>query len=426
MVNYTLQNNKEFKQSFYNDFMSLSVLLNDGMDKEGLDFFAEKNIQVDQTKRDAEELVKVAGNYDGICVRSATKITKEIIEAGVKGKLKVIGRAGVGYDNIDVKSASENGIAVKIAPNGNTNSTAELALALMFATARNIPQANNSLKTGKWIKKPFSGTELSGKTLGILGCGRIGQRLSEMVSGLNMKVLGYDVRAEEVKRLYPHSRIEYIDQWNLLMDSDFISVHAGGKDEVIGEKELAVMKPTAILINAARGSNVDNDALYTALLDNQILGAGLDTYPKEPKKEGEDITDSMKKLASLENVVMTTHLGASTKEAQKLTSVEMAKVISSYLLGTEDSFESSVNLKATVETEKRMVYPLHIYHKDSPGAFLEIDRILKNNVVNIRDNPSRQMEEGKAMTIYRIHQEPTEKVIEELNNLKEVVKWAKR
>lgn len=407
--------------------MDLIVLLNDGMDKEGLEFFSEKGIKTDTKKREPEELIKIAGEYDGICVRSATKITKEMIESGVKGKLKVIGRAGVGYDNIDVASASENGIAIKIAPNGNTNSTAELALALMFDVARNVSKANNSLKSsGKWIKKPFNGIELSGKTLGIFGCGRIGQRLSEITEGLNIKVIGYDVNEKAVKRIYPNSRIEYSTKEDVLINADFISIHAGGKDEIIGEKELAIMKPTAILINAARGSNVNNEALYIALSEKQILGAGLDTYPKEPKKEGEEITDSMKKLAGLENIVMTTHLGASTKEAQRLTSVEMAKVVSNYLLGTGDIFESSINLKETVETEKRKVYPLYIFHYDSPGAFRKIDEVLEKNGINIRENPSRQIGDGKVTTIYKIHQEPTEKVIEELNRLDDVVFWAKR
>ncbi|VVB82654.1 Glyoxylate reductase [uncultured archaeon] len=407
--------------------MDLTVLLNDGMDKEGLELFSEKGIKADTKKRSAEELIQIAGEYDSICVRSATKITKEMIEAGVKGKLKVIGRAGVGYDNIDVTAANENGIAVKIAPNGNTNSTAELALALMFDAARNISRANNSLKNSrKWIKKPFTGIELAGKTLGIFGCGRIGQRLSEMVSGLNMKVIGYDVNEKVVRTLYPNSRIEYTSKENILKNADFISIHAGGKEEVIGVQEFVSMNHNVILINAARGPNVNNNALYTALSEKWILGAGLDTYPNEPKKEDEEITETMKKLATLENVVMTTHLGASTKEAQRLTSIEMAKVISNYLLGTGDIFESAINLKANVETEKRKVYPLHIYHRDVPGAFKGIDEVLEKNGINIRENPSRQIGDGKVTTIYQIHQEPTDKLISELNQLSDIVFWAKK
>jgi D-3-phosphoglycerate dehydrogenase len=153
----------------------MKILANDGLDSSGLEIFEEQGFEVDTDKKDPTTLVDVVGEYDGLVVRSATKVIQPIIEAGAKGKLKIIGRAGVGYDNVDVATASEHGIVVKIAPNGNTESTAELALGLMLAVSRNIPQAHASLREGVWIKKPYKGHTLTGKKLGIIGCGRIGK-----------------------------------------------------------------------------------------------------------------------------------------------------------------------------------------------------------------------------------------------------------
>src|SRR5271157_3133344 len=170
----------------------MKVLLNDGMDEEGIKLFKNAEIETDNCKRDPKSLVEQIGDFDALVVRSATAVTREIIESGVKGNLKVIGRAGVGIDNIDIKAAVENGIIVKSAPFGNTNATAELALALMMSVSRRVAQGHYSLKRGIWRKKCFEGTELSGKTLGIIGCGRIGQKLSELAVGLSMETIGYD------------------------------------------------------------------------------------------------------------------------------------------------------------------------------------------------------------------------------------------
>src|SRR3989338_833536 len=180
-------------------------------------------IVTDRKKKEGIELLEKIPEYDGICVRSSTKVTREIIEAGAKGRLKIIGRAGVGFDNIDAGAASENGIVVKYAPHGNTNSTAEMALGLMLAVSRNIPQANQSLVNGIWVKRPFQGTELSRKTLGIVGCGRIGKRLAELVRGFDMKVIGYDLNEDK------EAPIEYTLLDALLKQADYVSVHVGGK-----------------------------------------------------------------------------------------------------------------------------------------------------------------------------------------------------
>src|SRR3989338_4794956 len=170
----------------------MRVLLNDGMDEEGLEVFKRAGIETDTRKRDIGKLVDEIGGFDSLVVRSATKVTRDVIEAGVKGNLIIIGRAGVGYDNVDVDAASEYGLVVKYAPHGNTNATAELAIALMLSVSRNIPQAHSSLVDGVWRKKEFQGRELSHKTLGIIGCGRVGQRLSQLVIGFDMEVIGYD------------------------------------------------------------------------------------------------------------------------------------------------------------------------------------------------------------------------------------------
>ncbi|MCK5283485.1 MAG: hydroxyacid dehydrogenase [Nanoarchaeota archaeon] len=395
----------------------MKVLLNDGMDKDGIKLFEDANIEVDTEKRDHDALLKEIADFDAIVVRSATKVTQDIIEAGAKGRLKVIGRAGVGYDNIDVDTASKNGILVKFAPHGNTNATAEIALTLMMAVSRNIPHAHHTLKKGIWKKKPFKGTELSHKTLGIIGCGRIGQRLSQLVIGFDMDVIGYDAFPEYAKSNFPESRIKYMSKEDVLKKADYISIHTGGKTVIIGKQELALMKPTAFIINASRGGNLDNDALYEVLKQGKIAGAGLDTYPDEPKKEGSEFTSD---LIELDNVVFSSHLGAATKEAQKKTALEMAKVVIDYLL--DGDFTNSVNAGENVESESKPCYPLFIHHKDVPGAFAKIDEVLADNGINIRENPSRQLgKDGTVLTVYLVHQKATEKVTGALEELEIVI-----
>ena len=384
----------------------MRVLLNDGMDKEGIDLFNQAGVETDVEKKDLDRLVAEIGNYDGLLVRSATKVTRAVIEAGMKGYLKIIGRAGVGYDNVDVVAATEKGIVVKCAPHGNTNATAELALSLMLAVSRNIPQAHYSLKSGLWKKKAFEGSELSHKVLGIIGCGRIGQRLSELVLGFGMDVIGYDLI------INPESKIKYLPKDEVLSKADYISLHAGGKQVIIGERELSLMKPNAYLVNASRGANIDEEALYKALEAKRIAGAGLDVYSQEPK-EGNPFSN---KLAGLDNVVLTSHLGASTDEAQRKTSIEMASAVIDFL--TKGNFSNAVNAGETVSSEQKPVYPLFIFHKDMPGVFAKVDEVLSNFNINIRENPSRELgNDGNAMTVYLLHQRASPEVIVELRKL---------
>jgi D-3-phosphoglycerate dehydrogenase len=389
----------------------MKVLLNDGLEKEGLKLFQDAGIETDTQKRDLNKLIADAGQFDALIVRSTTKVTREVIEAGAKGKLKIIGRAGVGYDNIDVEAASENGIVVKSAPYGSTNAVAELTIGLMLSISRNTPQAHYSLKTGVWKKGKFKGTELSYKTLGILGCGRIGQRLAEIARrGFDMEVIGYDIKP------CLESGIKFVTKQEVLSKADYVSIHTGGKEMVVGEKELGLMKPTAYLINTSRGSNVDEQALYKALKEGKIAGAAVDVYADEPKSEGSEFKS---KLKELDNVVSSSHLGASTIEAQKETATEIARLISGYLLGGD--FANAVNAGESIELEEIPVYTLFIHHRDVPGVFANIDKVLADNDINIRANYSRQIGNSDyAISVYVIHKKVSPEIIKKLKAIPNV------
>jgi D-3-phosphoglycerate dehydrogenase / 2-oxoglutarate reductase len=383
----------------------MKVLLNDGLEKEGLAIFQQAGIETDTKKRDPAQLVAEIGQFDALVVRSATKVTREIIEAGAKGNLKIIGRAGVGFDNIDAAAASENGIVVKIAPFGSTNAVAELAIDLMLSISRNTPQAHHSLKNGVWIKKKLEGRELAYKTLGLIGCGRIGQKVANIAKrGFEMEIIGYDIKP------CPESGIKFLaTKEDVLAEADYISVHTGGKDVIIGAKELSLMKPTAYIINTSRGNNIDQQALYCALKDGKIGGYATDVYKEEPKAEGDAFTD---KLKELDNVVLCSHLGASTVEAQKETSTEMARVLSSYLLGGD--FTNAINAGESIEVEEKEVFTLFIHHKDVPGVFANIDKVLADCNINIRANFSRQINTGYAISVYVLHQTVTPEIVAKL------------
>ena len=392
----------------------MKVLVSDGMEESGVDYFRQNGIEIDLRRKTLEILLGCIGEYDGLIVRSSTNVDRNLVYRGAEGNLKVIGRAGVGYDNIDVDAATEKGIVVKFAPYGNTESTAELAFGLMLAVSRNIPQAHYSLRNGVWRRKPFSGSELSRKTLGIIGCGRVGQRLSEIVMGMDMETIGYDINPSL------NSHITYLPKDEVLANSDFVSLHVNSNGVVIGEREITMMKPSAYLINTSRGCVLDEEALYQALLDKRIAGVALDVFSSEPKEDGE----FSNKFASLENVVLTPHLGASTSESQARTSLEIARVVSGFLL--RGSFENSVNIGETLDSEQRKVYPIFIYHKDIPGAFATIDQILADSGVNIRETPSRQIgKQGNVISVYLVHDEITDEMIRRIESLPIVYRISK-
>ncbi|MGE4556799.1 MAG: phosphoglycerate dehydrogenase [Desulfovibrionaceae bacterium] len=383
----------------------MKILANDGLVDEGVQYLKKHGFIVDTVKRDHEDLLGEIADFDALLVRSATKVTRDVIEAGAKGsgKLKIIGRGGVGSDNIDLEAAKKWGVIVKFAPHGNTNAAAELALGLMFAVARKLPFAHFALKNGIWRKKQFVGNELFGKVLGIIGCGRIGQSLAGKARGLGMKVVGYDVYRDL------ESKVEYLDaKEDVLKAADFVSLHTGGNGVIIGREELALMKPTAYLINASRGKNVSEDALYEALRTGVIAGAALDTYENEPKREGEPFRS---KLLELDNVVLSAHLGASTLNASRRTGLEIAEVVTRYL--RRGDFVNSINVGQTVEEEGKDIYTLFITHEDKPGMFGKFGTILGEFGVNIRENNSRWISDA-VQTVYVLHQKPSEEACERI------------
>ncbi|THB70752.1 MAG: ACT domain-containing protein [Desulfovibrio sp.] len=386
----------------------MRILANDGLVEDGVKILRDEGFEVDTTKRSPEDLVKEISGFDALLVRSATKVTREVIEAGTKngGRLKIVGRGGVGTDNIDLAAAGECGVIVKFAPNGNTNATAEHALGLMFAIARRVPFAHATLKGGTWKKKAFVGFELMGKTLGIIGCGRIGQALALKAKGIGMRVIGFDMYHSI------DSEVEYMDTVeDVLKRSDFVSLHTGGTKVIIGEKELEIMKDTAFLVNASRGKNVSEEALYNALKSGVIAGAALDCYESEPKLEDAPFEN---RLQELDNLVFSAHLGASTRNASRRTGMEVAEVVANYL--TRGDFRNSVNVGQNVEEEGKEIYTVFITHEDKPGMFGKIATTFGNLGINIRENNSRELN-GGVQTVYSIHQKLTDEVLDVLRKI---------
>jgi len=300
------------------------VLISDSMSNVAQKIFEKNNISVDvKTGLSEEEIIKIIPEYDGMVVRSATKVTKNIISAAKK--LKVIGRAGAGVDNIDVPTAKKNNMIVMNTPGGNSNATAEHAFALIMSALRKIPFANQTTHKAQWEKKNIKGTELSNKTLGIVGFGNVGVRLSNLVKGFNMEILVSSKSLESRKKDYPHVKNVSFDE--LISKSDIISFHckaaADGKP-MITKEHYKKIKPTAYIINAARGNIVDEKDLNDALNENLIAGAAVDVFSKEPAKENVLFNNS--------KVVLTPHIAASTSEASIVVAEMVANQISDFLL----------------------------------------------------------------------------------------------
>ena len=286
--------------------------------------FEKNKISVDvKTGLSEEEIIKIIPEYDGMVVRSATKVTKNIILAAKK--LKAIGRAGAGVDNIDVTTAKKNNMIVMNTPGGNSNATAEHAFALIMSVLRKIPFANQTTHKAQWEKKNIKGTELSKKTLGIVGFGNVGVRLSYLVKGFNMEILVSSKSLESRKKDYPHVKNVSFDE--LISKSDIISFHcktaADGKP-MITKEHYKKIKPTAYIINAARGNIVDEKDLNEALNENLIAGAAVDVFSKEPAKENI--------LFNNPKVILTPHIAASTTEASIVVAEMVANQISDFLL----------------------------------------------------------------------------------------------
>ncbi len=275
----------------------------------------EADVKIGQTP---EELAENIGPYEAVIVRSATKVRTPAIDAGKN--LRVIIRGGVGIDNIDHEYARGKGIDVRNTPAASSASVAEIALAHMFALARNLHKANVTMRKGEWLKKQYKGIELAGKTLGIVGIGRIGQSLAEKANALGMRVIAYDKFVKD----RPLDYVEMVSFDDLLANSDFVSLHIPSSPDsyVIGANEIAKMKDGAFLINAARGGVVDEKALLDALDSGKLAGAGIDVWEKEP-------TDNST-LVAHDKVSVTPHLGASTAEAQKRVGKEVIEILEEY------------------------------------------------------------------------------------------------
>lgn len=294
----------------------LRILLNDGLDKKAISNLEFLGFDVDTNHYDIEDLKEKIKEVDCIVIRSATKITRELIDEAIKGgNLKLIIRGGVGLDNIDVQYAKQNGIKVRNTPNASSSSVAEIILAHMFSLARFLNQSNITMKDGLWKKKEYVGVELEGKTLGIIGMGRIGSELAKKCISLGMKIIYFDLM--DIKNIDNNYRKVEFDE--LLRESDFISINISGTKNIIGSEELKKVKKGAFIINTSRGKALDEEAIITSLNDGTLGGVGLDVFLEEPSKNLE--------LINHPKVSLTPHIGASTKEAQMKIGEEVINII---------------------------------------------------------------------------------------------------
>lgn len=334
------------------------VLISDKLSPRAADIFRDRGIEVDViVGLSPEELIAKIGDYDGLAIRSATKVVADVIAAAEN--LKVVGRAGIGVDNVDIPAATQRGIVVMNTPHGNSITTAEHAIAMMFALARQIPEADRSTQGGKWEKSRFMGVELTGKTLGIIGCGNIGAIVANRGQGLRMKVVAYDPflspdRAEDLG-------IEKLELDDLLARSDFITLHVPMTDQtrgIIDAAAMAKMKPGVRIINCARGGLVVEEDLKAALESGQVAGAALDVFEDEPARENP--------LFGMDSVVATPHLGASTAEAQEKVALQVADQMSDYLL--TGAVTNALNMPSLTAEEAARLRPYMVL-SDQLGSF---------------------------------------------------------
>ena len=295
----------------------MKVLANDGLEISAINEIKKNGIYIETNHLDKEELIENIKNYDVLVVRSNTKVTSDVLEAGAKGNLKLVIRAGVGIDNIDLDYAKKVGIKVSNTPDASSDSVAELALGHMFSVARYIAVANYTMRNGQWNKKQYKGSEIAGKLLGIIGMGRIGKALAGKAEALGMKIIYADVLGKQDNLAY-----EFMDLDNLLKVSDYVSLHVPydkDKGALISSREISMMKEGAVIINCARGKVVDEEALLEGLNSGKLAGAGIDVFEQEPSKNTE--------LINHERVSVTPHIGASTKEAQERIGKEVAAIV---------------------------------------------------------------------------------------------------
>jgi len=282
------------------------ILICDSIHEDGVKMLVEAGFQVDlDTSITPEELIEKIPGYDAIVIRSRTKVRKDVLEEATN--LKAVARAGVGLDNVDLATAKELGVKVINSPEAPSNAVAELIIGLMFSLARNIAEADGTMKQGKWEKKRLTGFELRGKTMGIIGLGRIGELVAEKAKALGMKLLIYNRTRDRVRSMVDAMGAELVDIERVYKDSDIISIHLPATRHIVGSDQFEMMKPTAYIINAARGELIDEAALKIALDEGKIAGAALDVYEEEPTRD--------MSLVGRANVVCTPHIGAGSVEA---------------------------------------------------------------------------------------------------------------
>src|SRR5450631_2832290 len=302
------------------------VLISDALSPAAVQIFKDRGIEVDFQPKlgaDKEKLAELVGGFDGLAIRSATKVTPKILERAKN--LKVIGRAGIGVDNVDIPAATAKGIIVMNTPFGNSITTAEHAIAMTFALARQIPQADVSTQAGKWEKNRFMGVEITGKVLGIIGCGNIGSIVAERATGLHMRVIAYDPYLSPERAL--NLGVEKVSLEALLGRADFISLHTpltAQTKNILSAENLAKTKKGVRIINCARGGLIDEEALRDLLDSGHVAGAALDVFVTEPATGNP--------LFGHPNVICTPHLGASTSEAQENVALQVAEQMSDYLI----------------------------------------------------------------------------------------------
>jgi D-3-phosphoglycerate dehydrogenase / 2-oxoglutarate reductase len=349
------------------------VLVSDKLSTTAVQIFKDRGVEVDYLPdlgKDKDKLLEVIGQYDGLAIRSATKVTEKLIAAATN--LKVIGRAGIGVDNVDIPAASRRGIIVMNTPFGNSITTAEHAVAMMFALARQIPEANASTHAGKWEKNRFMGVEITGKTLGIIGCGNIGSIVATRGVGLKMHVVAFDPFLSEDRA--SELGVEKVELEELLRRADFITLHTPLTDKtrnIIDAAAIAKMKPGVRIINCARGGLVVEADLIEALKSGKVAGAGIDVFEVEPA------TDNA--LFGMENVVTTPHLGASTSEAQENVALQVAEQMSDYLV--KGAVSNAINMPSITAEEAPKLKP-----------FVKLAEVLGAFVGQVTEEPIKEVE----------------------------------
>jgi len=349
------------------------VLVSDKLSPTAVQIFKDRGVDVDYLPdlgKDKEKLLSVIDQYDGLAIRSATKVTEKLIEAATN--LKVIGRAGIGVDNVDIPAASRKGIIVMNTPFGNSITTAEHAVALMFALARQLPEANASTQAGKWEKNRFMGVEITGKTLGIIGCGNIGSIVATRGVGLKMHVIAFDPFLSEQRA--SELGVEKVELDELLQRADFITLHTPMTDKtkgILNADAFAKMKKGVRIVNCARGGLIVEADLVEALKSGKVAGAAVDVFEVEPATENP--------LFGMENVVATPHLGASTSEAQENVALQVAEQMSDYLI--KGAVSNAINMPSITAEEAPRLKP-----------FVKLAEVLGAFVGQVTEEPIKEVE----------------------------------